>query len=89
MHWAAGAGGRGAILTVDVLQVCPDRKFFGFMYSYPNYIPLSPDAVRGIVEKVEGYRFDIAYGALGNVIEVDAKGALHRSADRYLKAVGS
>ena len=88
LHWAAGAGGRGALLTGDVLQVCPDRKSFGFMYSYPNYIPLSPQAVRGIVEKVAGYGFDVAFGALGSVVEVDAKGALHRSADRYLRAIG-
>jgi len=89
LHWAGGAGGRGALLTGDVLQVCPDRKSFGFMYSYPNYIPLAPDAVRGIVDKVDGYGFDIAYGAFGSVIEVDAKGALHRSAARYLRAIGS
>ena len=37
---------------------------------------------------VDGYGFDVAFGALGNVIEVDAKGALRRSADRYLRAIG-
>ena len=88
LHWAGGAGGRGALLTGDVLQVCPDRKSFGFMYSYPNYIPLSPSAVQGIVQKVDEYAFDTAFGAFGNIIESDAKGAMHRSADRYLRAIG-
>jgi hypothetical protein len=33
MHWAQGAGGRGAILSGDLLQVVADRKFLGFMRS--------------------------------------------------------
>jgi DNA-directed RNA polymerase subunit RPC12/RpoP len=88
LHWPAGADGRGALLTGDVLQVCPDRKHFGFMYSYPNYIPLPPDAVRTIAATLEPYPFDVAFGAFGNIIEQDASGALVRSAHRYLRAIG-
>ena len=88
LHWASGAGGRGALLTGDVLQVCPDRKSFGFMYSYPNFIPLCADAVRGIAARVDGYEFAMAFGALGNVIEEGAKAAVARSADRHARAIG-
>lgn len=40
-HWAAGVGGAGALLTGDILTVVADRRWLGFMYSYPNLIPLS------------------------------------------------
>jgi DNA-directed RNA polymerase subunit RPC12/RpoP len=88
LHWAGGASRKGALLTGDVLQVCQDRRSFGFMYSYPNYIPLRPEAVRAIVSRVEPFEFEMAFGAFGNAIEVDAKGAVHRSAERYLRAIG-
>ena len=42
LHWAGGAGGRGALLAGDIVQVIPDRRHVGFMYSYPNLIPLPP-----------------------------------------------
>ncbi len=40
LHWARGAEGRGALLTGDVVQVVPDRRWVSFMRSYPNLIPL-------------------------------------------------
>src|SRR5215472_11085580 len=45
LHWAQGGGGRGALLSGDIVQVIPDRKFVTFMRSYPNMIPLSAPAV--------------------------------------------
>ena len=39
LHWRTGAGGRGALLTGDILQVTPDRMV-SFMFSYPNLLPL-------------------------------------------------
>ena len=88
LHWPNGASRRGALLTGDVLQVCPDRNSFGFMYSYPNYIPLTPQTVIDIATAVHGYEFDAAYGALGNSIVSGAKQAVTRSAERYLRAIG-
>jgi len=35
LHWPAGADGKGALLTGDILQVVSDRRYVSFMYSYP------------------------------------------------------
>jgi hypothetical protein len=64
LHWAGGAGGRGALLTGDIIQVVPDRKHVSFMYSYPNYIPLPASAIERIVKAVEPFSFDRIYGAV-------------------------
>src|SRR5262249_18345748 len=63
LHWAAGAGGRGALLSGDIIQVAADRRSVSFMYSYPNYIPLARPAVEHIVQSVEPFPFDRIYGA--------------------------
>jgi hypothetical protein len=87
-HWANGAGGKGALLTGDIIQVVPDRKHVSFMYSYPNYIPLAASAVEPIVKAVEPFSFDRIYGAFWDmVIDRDGKTAVQRSAERYLRAI--
>jgi glyoxylase-like metal-dependent hydrolase (beta-lactamase superfamily II) len=89
LHWSAGAGGKGALLTGDILQVCADRRHVSFMYSYPNYIPLSASAVRRVVAAVEPFAFDRVYGAWWDrVILEDAKQSVARSRDRYIRALG-
>jgi hypothetical protein len=89
LHWAGGAGGRGALLTGDVIQVVPDRKHVSFMYSYPNYIPLPASAIERIVQAVEPFEYDRVYGAFWDmVIETDGKAVVKRSAERYLRAIG-
>jgi len=40
LHWPAGANGKGALLTGDIIQVVQDRRYVSFMRSYPNLIPL-------------------------------------------------
>jgi hypothetical protein len=88
LHWAGGANGKGALLTGDVIQVGQDRKSVSFMYSYPNYIPVSARTVRQIVAAVEPYQFDQIYGAwFGQNILCDGKQVLHQSADRYIAAI--
>jgi glyoxylase-like metal-dependent hydrolase (beta-lactamase superfamily II) len=88
LHWPSGAGGSGALLTGDIIQVVPDRRFVSFMYSYPNYIPLGAAAVRRIVNAVEPLPFDRIYGAFpGLTVTAGARAALKRSAERYLKAI--
>ena len=88
LHWPAGAGVRGALLTSDTLHVTADRRHVGFMYSFPNYIPLSPAAVDGILEAVLPLEFDRIYSHFSNLeILSDAKGAIRRSADRHKRAV--
>jgi glyoxylase-like metal-dependent hydrolase (beta-lactamase superfamily II) len=88
LHWADGADGRGVLLAGDILQVVQDRRFVSFMYSYPNYIPLSAARVRRMVDALEPYPFERVYGAwLGAVVRADGKAAVRRSAERYVQAL--
>ncbi len=88
LHWKAGADGRGALLSGDQPQVCMDPRWVSFMYSYPNFIPLSRAAVGRIVDTLQRYRFDRIYGAFPHrTVKQDAKGVLERSAARYLRAI--
>ena len=89
LHWAGGAGGKGALLTGDVIQVGEDRRSLSFMYSFPNYIPVNARAVQRIVAAVEPFAFDVIYGAwFGRNVASGAKQALRRSAERYIAAIG-
>ena len=89
LHWAGGSGGKGVLLAGDILQVVPDRRYVSFMYSYPNLIPLSASAIRRIAQSIEPFAFEQIYGAWWdrNVLS-DAKAAVARSVERYLRAVG-
>ena len=88
LHWAGAAGGKGALLSGDVLQVGKDRRTVSFMYSYPNYIPLNATTVRSMAAALEGYGFDQIYGAwFGQNIVQNAKEALRYSVDRYITAI--
>jgi len=90
LHWAAGAGGRGALLTGDTIYVVPDRRYVSFMYSYPNQIPLNAEAVRRVVAAVEPLAFDRIYSSwIDRVILSDAKEAVRRSAERYIRAIAA
>jgi hypothetical protein len=89
LHWPAGAEGRGALLSGDIIQVVPDRRWVSFMYSYPNLIPLGPSAVGRIAAAVEQFAFDRIYGAFPHMtVARDGKPAVRRSAERYLRAIG-
>ena len=89
LHWAGGAGGKGALLSGDIIQVVADRKHVSFMYSYPNYIPLPAFAVEQIVKAVEPFEYDRVYGAFWDmVIDLDGKAVVKNSAERYLRALG-
>lgn len=88
LHWPQGADGRGVILSGDILQVVEDRRWVSFMYSYPNLIPLPASTVRQIVGATEPFEFDRIYGAWwGKIVREDAKAAVRRSGDRYLRAL--
>ena len=87
-HWRTGAGGRGALLTGDIVQVVADRDWVSFMYSYPNLIPLPAAEVEGIRGVLATLEFDRIYGAWwGRNVLHDAKAKALRSADRYLAAL--
>ena len=88
LHWAGGAGGKGAIFTADTIMVVPDTRWVSFMYSYPNLIPLPAREVRRIVATTEPYPFDRIYAAWWDrVLGVDGKARLAASAERYVKAL--
>jgi hypothetical protein len=88
LHWANGCGGKGALLSGDIVQVVQDNKSVSFMWSFPNFIPLSAPRVEGVVNAVNGYQFDRIHGAFTDrTIWSDGKGVLERSAARYLKII--
>jgi hypothetical protein len=73
------------LFTGDTIQIVRDRRWVTFMYSYPNSIPLDAGAVRRIVAAVEPYEFELLYGAFQDEPVVDAKNAVRRSAERYVR----
>lgn len=88
LHWAAGAGGKGAIFTSDTIMVVPDTRWVSFMYSYPNLIPLPAREVRRIAATTEPFAFDRIYSAWWDrVLPSDAKPRLTASVERYVKAI--
>jgi len=93
LHWPAASGGgrsKGALLTGDIITVVQDRRYVSFMRSYPNLIPLGPAEINRILETIEPFSFDEIYGGWwsANVL-TDAKTAVARSAQRYLRAIAS
>ena len=88
LHWAAGAGGRGVLLSSDIATVAIDRKFVSFMRSYPNLIPLSAMQVTAIGTALEPFAFETIYGHyFDRVIASGAKAAVAHSVKRYVEAV--
>jgi glyoxylase-like metal-dependent hydrolase (beta-lactamase superfamily II) len=88
LHWADGAAGGGALLTGDIIMVGEDRRTVGFMYSFPNYIPLNGPAVRRVAAMVEPFEFEQVYGGwFGRNITAAGKEAVRYSVRRYLHAI--
>ena len=88
LHWSSGAAGKGVLFSGDQPQVVMDPNWLSFMYSYPNFIPLGPRAVKDIVRRLDGYEFDRIYGAFPKrTVPSNAKTVLQRSAERYLRAI--
>ncbi len=84
LHWAAGAGGRGVLLSSDTIHANPDRATVTFLRSYPNRIPLSPAVVQRITTAAEQLPFDRLYDNFARGVDTDARAAVRRSADRYI-----
>ena len=88
LHWPAGAGGRGALLSGDTITVVMDRRYVSFMYSYPNLIPLGERAIGQILDRVRPFPFERIYGGWnGRIVRADGADALERSAERYLRFI--
>jgi hypothetical protein len=59
------------------------------MWSYPNAVPLGPSAIHRIGAAVQPFAYDRIYGAFADgTIERNARAAVARSAERYLRAIG-
>ncbi len=87
LHWPAGASGRGALLSGDIVQVLAHRRSVTFMWSYPNMLPLPAREVERIAAVLEPWEFGRIWGAWNRVIHADAKAVLHESAARYVRAL--
>jgi hypothetical protein len=90
-HFAGGTmlhDARGTLLSGDIVQVIPDRAWVGFMYSYPNLIPLPGSSVQAIADAVAPFSFDRIYGAWwGRIVPGDGSAIVTRSAERYVRAL--
>jgi hypothetical protein len=85
-HWAAGADGRGVIITGDTIMVTPGEDRVSFVYSAPVRLPLAEPGVRRIVDALEPFAFDRIYGGWWNpAIRRGGKAVLQRSAERYIE----
>lgn len=90
LHWKGGPRPGGSLFPGDALQVTGDRRHVGFMYSYPNYIPLHPDHIVSMQRRLERYDFTDVFGySFGRNIIGNGREAVDRSIVRYLKAVGA
>ena len=82
------ADGAGQLLSGDIIQVIPDRTHVGFMWSYPNLVPLPDADVQRIAAAVEPLAFEAIYGAWwGRLIPSGGKDVVRRSAARYTRAL--
>jgi hypothetical protein len=78
------------LLSGDIIQVVADHQKVSFMYSYPNLIPLPAAEVQRIKVTIAPYQFEHLYGAwFDRVVAHDAREVVLRSADRYIRAIGS
>ena len=84
LHWAAGAGGGGVLLSSDTIHANPDRATVTFLRSYPNRIPLSPAVVERITSAAEQLRSIACTTTSRRGVDTDARAAVRRSADRYI-----
>ena len=79
---------RSTLLSGDIVQVIPDRRFVSFMWSYPNLIPLPAGEVERIAAALEPWRFERIVGAWWErIVERDGNEVVRRSAERYVRAV--
>jgi hypothetical protein len=82
------ADGAGTLLCGDIIQVIPDRGHVGFMWSYPNLVPLPESEVQRVAGSVEPFEYEAIYGAWwGRVIPSNGPQIVRRSAERYAAAL--
>ena len=88
LHWSKAAEGKGGLFPGDSIRVANDRNWLCFMYSYVNFIPLSPSRVEAIGDILEPYPFDRLYGYwFDHNVMSGAKEKLRKSVKRYCRHI--
>lgn len=85
--WAAGAEGRGVLLSGDTLAAVPAEGWVSFQRSYPNKIPLSAAVVARVAAAATALAFDRLYDNFQGIVNVGANAVVRRSAERYISWV--
>ncbi|RUS25645.1 hypothetical protein BC938DRAFT_471848 [Jimgerdemannia flammicorona] len=81
-------GNNPCAFSADTVMVAADRHHVSFMWSYPNYVPLSPDAVRGVWIALRSFAFEEIFGIRGDPIREGGRRIVLESAKRYIKFEG-
>jgi hypothetical protein len=97
LHWAK----EKILCHADTIMIVPSGLYFGesrrpdtntysFMWSYPNMIPLDPEALLGIWKAVEPFDFETTYGGFPgqDVRRKDAKKLMLESAQNWTRKAG-
>ncbi len=88
LHWRTGPTPGGALFPGDALQVAGDRRHVGFMYSYPNYIPMKTSDVRAMRERLAPFEFEQVFGfSWGRNISSGGRAAVDASFRRHIEQV--
>ena len=79
----------GALVLLGSDSISPVARtgWVTFMRSFPNYLPLSARAVRGIAERVADLPVERIYGSFGQRLLQDGARAIRDSAQRYAEWV--
>lgn len=79
---------RRTLLSGDIVQVIPDRRFVSFMWSYPNLIPLPAAEIERIAAALEPWEFERILGAWWErLVPHEGNEVVRRSAARYMRAL--
>ncbi|KAG0041824.1 hypothetical protein BGZ83_001266 [Gryganskiella cystojenkinii] len=77
------------LFVADTMMIASSRKSVSFMYSFPNYWPLHPDAVQHIWKVVRPYEIDNLFGAwVGKEIQGNGRSIIYESAKLYTQYMG-
>lgn len=85
LHWIGEHCPKGVLFPGDAIQVTMDRRNVTFMYSFPNYIPMTRSDVMRIGQVVSALEYDSIFGfTWGRNIIGNAKDAVDRSLHRFM-----
>ncbi|MCM6778366.1 hydrolase [Nocardia sp. CDC159] len=77
----------GTLLSGDTIAGCLDPNWVSFQRNVPRHVPLSPTAVRRIVDTLASYDYDRLYTLGGDTLDHDAKQTVESAATRHIRWV--